>query len=401
MRVVVVGAGLAGLTAAFHLHLDGHEVVVLEARDRVGGRVWSTRLANGEVAELGGEWIHSDQAAVLGMVRRLGLSTIEIGIDFVARDPVGDDPVAPGAHGRLAAIVTEALTSLDRDLRSELTAAELLASIAAEPSAMRVLRARLEGSAGVPLSQVGVEEIGGVFGAVGGVFHRVAGGNHRLARFLAGRLPDVRLGVEVEAIVTGNEGVAVLASGRPTLGADVAVVAVPLPVLRALHLDPAPPEPLDEAISTIAMGAAAKLAVATEEVPPLLARQQVDFPVWYWTGRGEEGRPRRVVTSFAGTRRGVDHAAEGWLDHLRQAVPEARPVGAPVVADWTLDRRAGGCYSVLGPGQSRLVDAFDRSWGRLVFAGEHTTGSGTMEGAILSGRRAATLATGVPSREET
>jgi monoamine oxidase len=55
--VVVVGAGFAGLAAALDLHDHGLSVVVLEARDRVGGRVLSVELENGEVAELGAEWI--------------------------------------------------------------------------------------------------------------------------------------------------------------------------------------------------------------------------------------------------------------------------------------------------------------------------------------------------------
>ena len=60
-RIVVVGAGMAGLTAALRLTQARHDVTVLEARDRVGGRVHSVTLSNGEVGELGGEWLSSDQ----------------------------------------------------------------------------------------------------------------------------------------------------------------------------------------------------------------------------------------------------------------------------------------------------------------------------------------------------
>ena len=64
MRVVVVGAGLAGLVAADELQRAGAEVVVLEARDRVGGRVWSRRLGNGAVVEMGAEFILPGNTAV-------------------------------------------------------------------------------------------------------------------------------------------------------------------------------------------------------------------------------------------------------------------------------------------------------------------------------------------------
>lgn len=60
-RIVVVGAGMAGLTAALRLTQARHDLTVLEARDRVGGRVHSVTLSNGEVGELGGEWLSSDQ----------------------------------------------------------------------------------------------------------------------------------------------------------------------------------------------------------------------------------------------------------------------------------------------------------------------------------------------------
>ncbi len=58
-HIAVVGAGFAGLAAAFELVNSGFAVTVLEARQRVGGRVWSTKLANGAIVELGGEWISS------------------------------------------------------------------------------------------------------------------------------------------------------------------------------------------------------------------------------------------------------------------------------------------------------------------------------------------------------
>ena len=73
--VVVVGAGLAGLAAARVLEAGGVHAVVLEARDRVGGRVLNHDLGNGDVVELGGEWIGPAQLRVNKLVAELGLET--------------------------------------------------------------------------------------------------------------------------------------------------------------------------------------------------------------------------------------------------------------------------------------------------------------------------------------
>ncbi len=64
MKVIVVGAGLSGMTAAWELHKKGHDVTVLEARDRVGGRTWSQKLDNGVITERGGEYIFPTEFAI-------------------------------------------------------------------------------------------------------------------------------------------------------------------------------------------------------------------------------------------------------------------------------------------------------------------------------------------------
>ncbi|MFA4841943.1 MAG: NAD(P)/FAD-dependent oxidoreductase [Agrococcus sp.] len=72
--VVIIGAGVAGLSAATRLREAGHEVVVLEARDRVGGRLW-TREIDGAMLEIGGQWVSPDQSALLETIDALGLET--------------------------------------------------------------------------------------------------------------------------------------------------------------------------------------------------------------------------------------------------------------------------------------------------------------------------------------
>ena len=88
-RVVVVGAGFAGLAAADALRRAGAEVVVLEARDRVGGRVWSTTLANGAAIELGAEFVLPGHDVVRETCARLGLELADKGMLYGDREPRG------------------------------------------------------------------------------------------------------------------------------------------------------------------------------------------------------------------------------------------------------------------------------------------------------------------------
>ncbi len=74
MRVVVIGAGFAGLVAAEELSRAGVHVAVLEARDRVGGRVWSQAMAGGATVERGAEFILPEHTAIRSIAKRLGLS---------------------------------------------------------------------------------------------------------------------------------------------------------------------------------------------------------------------------------------------------------------------------------------------------------------------------------------
>ena len=72
--VVIVGAGATGLTAATDLRDAGLRVTVLEARDRVGGRLW-TNAIDGQMYEIGGQWVSPDQTALIETLERLGLPT--------------------------------------------------------------------------------------------------------------------------------------------------------------------------------------------------------------------------------------------------------------------------------------------------------------------------------------
>jgi monoamine oxidase len=387
-QVIVVGAGLAGLVAARRLVGEGLNVVVLEARDRVGGRVWSHRFPNGEVVELGGEWISTTQTPVIGLAEELGLGLVDTGMDFTSRDPVGGPPIPEGEHRRLGMALVARMSALGPVELERMTVDELLDGLGDQGPAMTVLRSRLEGTAGVSLKEISAAEIGEEFG-IGdqGSYFRIEGGNDRLAKEAAQDL-DVRLEKIVSSIHQSPDGVEVVVRNE-VFRASTVVLAVPLGVLKRMVFEPELPKDVTDALDMLRMGDAVKVAVATEGEPPMFRRQDTDIPGWYWTGLSPDGSARRAITGFAGSRLGAETLAAQAGQRLARSAPETTLRGKPVVVDWGSDIFAAGCYSVIGPGHRQLLDVLSRPWGRVFLAGEHVNGTGTIEGAIVSGAMAA------------
>ena len=388
--MIVVGAGVAGLVAARRLADRGIDVLVLEARDRVGGRLWSHRLPNDEIVELGGEWISTTQTAVMGLADELGLELINTGMDFISRDPVGGPTIAVEEHERLARLLAARMLEIGPVRLSSLSAEEVLDGIGDTGPAVSILRSRLQGTAGAPLASIAAAEIGEEFG-IGddGSYVRIDGGNDRLAHALTPGL-DVRLGLEAISIRQTAHHVTVETADE-AFHASAVVLALPLGVLKRLTFDPELPDEVSRVLGSLGMGVGIKIAMATAEPPPMFRRQDTDIPAWYWTGLGRSGAVRRAVTGFAGSEAGVAPLRANVLFRLARAAPEAMLDGAPVIADWGSDPLAGGCYSLIGPGQRATLEVLSRPAGRMFFAGEHVNGSGTIDGAIRSGDVAADL----------
>jgi monoamine oxidase len=392
-NVVVVGAGFAGLAAALELRDAGLAVTVVEARDRVGGRVHSVELDNGEIAELGAEWIFAEDEALQATIDRLGLVACEAGVDYLRREPRGQAAVSVAELDAFLEAADAHLAEVDPAERSM---GEALDLVPGDDQARAVARARLTGTFASDLALVAWRPgwHAGKLAAEPDMYRRMERGNRSIADAAARELPDVRLGRTATAVRQDANGVEVDAG--ETIRADAAVVAVPVRLVTELALDPPLEAEQRAAFEGLPMGVASKLAVPLEGEPTRCSVQCADLPFWFWVADGASGT-RRVVTSFAGSEipQAPLETASGdpgtWIGRIRELAPELRLSGEPVMKVWAEDPFARGAYSAWDGASLGRRHLFERMHGAVAFAGEHTAGehSGTMEGALRSGRRAA------------
>jgi monoamine oxidase len=435
-RVVVVGAGLAGLTAAFELDRKGWEVTVLEARDRVGGRCRTFRreLRFGQVAEAGGEFIDAGHDAVRGYAKSFGLELDDL-------REAEDDDLADAFYesGRLR----DRERVLDEDVQGEIdrfdeeidryTAAidvadpartgagldtrsvgDLLDELQLDPDARAIIEAGLRTEYGVEPDRLSL-----LFHVVLSAItreqsdedterYRIRGGNDRLPNAFADKLREsLVLKAPVESIQSRQSRVRVVA-GREEVDADYCVVALPLPALRAVRLDAELPRAVRDAIARVQYGDATKTVLEYESRfwadEGWSGDVLTDLPIQAtWDATPPESATGGVLMTYAAA---GDAARLGGLpprDRVGEAADQVEQIFSDTDADprdtfvsgatvaWGKERFSGGSYSAWAPGQyTRYWPVMRRAHGRIYFAGEHTDlYASYMEGAVRSGRRVA------------
>ena len=395
MRVAVVGAGLAGLAAADALARADEEVVVLEARDRVGGRVWSQPFA-GSVAERGAEFVFTSDEVLRATAERLGLRLFRKGMLYGAREPRGGEPAS------LAEV--EAAAAELRSLSPEGSVADVLAGSGIAPAVREAIQARIEISSAHPagdLDAAVLAETGAGFGRFD--TFGVEGGNSGLARALATRLA-VHLDSAVESVVWGERTVHLLGAGFE-VDADRAVLAAPATAVARIRFEPLLPPAKAAALAAVRYGQAAKLHVPLRAPVEPSAVLAVPDRYWTYTQLGPDGFPAVFAGAFAGTqaaleRLQVGEGPERWLAALAALRPELdlEPDEA-MLTTWGEDPWSLGAYSAPSLSSPLQTSELVRPVGPLAFAGEHTAGEwhGLMEGALRSGLRAAADLTGDPT----
>jgi monoamine oxidase len=431
-RVLVVGAGIAGLTVANALHHAGVECTVLEARRRVGGRLHTVDVA-GSPVDLGGSWLHHPSgnplrrfARVAGVQCRPGnpLPTLAA-FDLSTRRWLSAEDVEKALIGDLGGFVA-ALGALRERLGPNASAADgiqaFLATTGLAGEALRRahqgLRASVEADAAGAAEQQSLEWLwtqdeydDDYFGDL------PQHGYVSVVDAMASGL-DVRLDHPVVGVALTSEGVTVSSeSGRAEAGSHV-VVAVPLGVLKAqmLTFTPSLPSERAQVVSRLGFG-------RYEKVVLRFAR-----PFWREAGWShlvlfppDPAQPAAWVFDLDAFGVGpllvchVFHSAAGhlsetcpagaarWLTDQLAAVLDApcpQPL-AVVVTGWANDPYAAGAYTHVTPGASNAdLDLLGTPVaGRILFAGEHTQSArvGYADGAMTSGIREAKRLLGAPA----
>jgi monoamine oxidase len=444
VEVAVVGAGFAGLTAARDLARAGHDVVVLEARNRVGGRTLNHRLGSGEISELGGEYIGPTQDRILALARSVGVSTFATyndGLDvlyaggqrstYAANPGLPNDPdvqqavsVIPHLDQMAAEVPVDAPWKARRAAEWDATTLEAfkLANIpsvkgraifdaatraiwGAEASELSLLYVLFYIAAAGNASTKG--SFFRLIGVAGGAQEsRFVGGSQRVAQEVARRLGSrVLLSAPVRRIEAARRGVTVHADGH-TVHARRVIVAVPPVLCASIHFAP---------------GLPAQRHQLAHHVPPgNLQKWQLSYDRPFWREAGLSGQ---AVADIGPANTTFDNSPPGGSpgvifgfvggDAARRAPASARGRRDALIAnlalyfgeqarspreyfemDWTQEAWTRGCPVGHFPaGALRAYGpALRQPTGRIHWAGTETATywNGYMDGAVRSGERAAT-----------
>ena len=435
--MIVIGAGLAGLSGADELHRAGWKATVLEARDRVGGRVHSLRcFSDGLVAEGGGEFIEETHTRMLAYAEQFDLKLGRVGSwqgedrDWASFEgkagPLSDARIwganlhdevekiwlALAELGELVPDPHRPQAARGADYLDQKSTADWLGSLDVHPLAkqdfIQHIRAEytcepehhslLDLARNASMYYSTMER---------NVNYRVIGGNDQIPLALAAALPDVRLNAPVtsihalpdEVVVTYRQG-----NSELTASAAFAVLAIPLTTARRIEFNPPLPDAHLRMVNELSYGAVTKVLIEYRQrfwdERRWNGRLVTDTPIVYtWHATSHLESKRGILTAYTGGGPGARLASLSDEERIRLVVAEIEKVfpgssdliECTATVAWPNEPYTRGSYAALAPGEvtAHWQTLFEPA-GRLFFAGEHATDiQGFMEGAVESGQRAA------------
>jgi monoamine oxidase len=408
--VIIIGAGFTGLTAALELMRRGRDVVVLEARDRVGGRVESQVNGLGERVDTGGQFACDDMVNVMALLREHGHALVSPTFEGqdVSVPPTEAQSLDRARQGAMA--LRDRYVGIDPDdpAIAGLTVAAWLASQPENTDQKAAFRSMLEGLWCQPIDAVPlwymIDNDRRITNEQFELQHFPARTMHALAEDLAAELGDrVRLSTPATRVDWSEDGVAVM---TPASAVEARAVIVALPPSMAARLDYAPalPAPLAHALSVWRSGSVIKLFMRYER--PFWLDKGLSGVVMFRDPAGlfacDTGTPERpALTGFIGgpsalewRERGAQGIRDGFIAYLAQALgPEVATPLDVLIRDWSYDEWSGGAYSdlILEMGARDAEAVITEGAGLIRFACSEISPEypGYVEGAIVAGRKVA------------
>ncbi len=411
---VIIGAGLSGLAAAYRLHRSGWNVQIVEARDRIGGRVWTHRFPDSNLTcELGGEWIGDDHERMIALCRHFGLplqrhrfkdSLLQDG-KISSPGAWGFSPQSKNAWKKFEAAWPK-YSERDKQNLDRYDWWTWLKRIGYSEEDLRLRDLMDSTDFGESIRQVSAYSAASEYlesNPTDEMDWKITGGNDRLPRAMAARigLKNFRLSTTVSAITQKNGKVYVRA-GKETLVADACVCTVPARVLNNIRFSPELPSAQVKAAWELQYARIVKSAVTFDE----RFWKADDFSLisdttshYYFHSTQKQSGAKGVLTSYAVGEKADVLAAQNSarrqeiitrdLASYNERAPQlARGI---ISQAWQRDPWTQGAYALYRPGQWFSVrPILQKSHGKVLFAGEHLADwQGFMEGAVNTGEAAA------------